>query len=106
MLKMTRKGLEQIIKLRSDWAVDKRKGDYALPSGGMLSEYLFDLLTEQLDVDHLGFTTAGELVTYDKENKRLIMPFARDEETNWGEQYKRKIAFVHDMVWGHKIYGA
>lgn len=36
---MLRKDFIKIIRLRSFWKVDKRKGDYRLPSGDRLSSY-------------------------------------------------------------------
>ena len=51
----------QIIKLRSLWKVDKRRGDYKLPNGDRLSKYIMDLVESQMRLDNLGIRENGNL---------------------------------------------
>ena len=41
---MKREDFKKIIKLRSFWKIDKRKGNYKLPGGDNLSVYVTDLV--------------------------------------------------------------
>lgn len=50
----------KIIKLRSFWRIDKRKGDYTLPSGKKLSEYIKRLVISQMAVDDLYMLESGD----------------------------------------------
>lgn len=51
---MKRENFKKIIKLRSCWKIDKRKGNYELPSGKHLLDYILDLVESQMKLDGLG----------------------------------------------------
>ena len=50
----------KIIKLRSFWKIDKRKGNYTLPSGNKLSTYIKQLVISQMEVDNLYMLESGD----------------------------------------------
>ena len=50
----------KIIKLRSFWRLDKRKGNYTLPSGNKLSAYIKQLVISQMEVDNLYMLDSGD----------------------------------------------
>lgn len=58
---MKRNDFMQIIKLRSTWKVDKRKGNYSLPNGEKLSDYITNLVESQMQLDNLGIRENGDL---------------------------------------------
>lgn len=51
----------KIIRLRSVWKVDKRRGNYKLPNGERLSRYITDLVESQMKIDNLGIRENGNL---------------------------------------------
>lgn len=61
---MKRENFIKIIRLRSVWKINKRKGDYVLPAGVHLSEYLYYLVESQLDLDSLGINDNGDIVHF------------------------------------------
>ena len=80
---MKREDFKQIIKLRSYWKIDKRRGNYMLPSGKWLISYVRDLVISQLEVDKLGIRKNGELchMQYDNETQEyILMPGFQDNE--------------------------
>ena len=50
----------KIIKLRSLWRIDKRKGNYTLPSGNKLCTYIKQLVISQMEVDNLYMLDSGD----------------------------------------------
>lgn len=58
---MKRTDFMQIIKLRSVWKVDRRKGNYKLPNGEKLSSYITELVESQMKIDNLGIRENGNL---------------------------------------------
>lgn len=98
---MTRKELATIIKARSIWKIDRRKGDYKLPSGNRLSDYVYDLVESQLALDNLGILANGNMafLTTDLNNEQVLMPpFKPDEKTSQDEQVKRIEQFVNELI--------
>ena len=80
---MKRENFKQIIKLRSYWKIDKRRGNYMLPTGKWLSEYVRDLVISQLRVDNLGIRKNGELcyMKYDAQtHEYILMPGLQNNE--------------------------
>lgn len=80
---MKREDFKQIIKLRSYWKIDKRKGNYMLPSGEWLSSYIRKLVVSQLEVDKLGIRKNGELcyMKYDiQTHEYILMPGLQNNE--------------------------
>lgn len=93
---MTRKELATIIKARSIWKIDRRRGDYRLPSGNRLSEYVYDLVESQLALDNLGILANGNMAFL---NNKILMPaFKPTEETTQDEQVKRIEQFVNELI--------
>jgi hypothetical protein len=73
---MKREDFKKIIKLRSFWKIDKRKGDYKLPSGDKLSKYIRKLVISQMQIDNLLIGENGDLFpgsggTVNKELKQI-----------------------------------
>lgn len=98
---MTRKELATIIKARSIWKIDRRKGDYRLPSGNRLSEYVYDLVESQLALDNLGILANGNMafLKTDLNNEQVLMPpFKPNEKTTQDEQAKRIEQFVNELI--------
>ena len=95
---MVRENLKKIIKLRSQWKIDKRKGNYKLPSGNYLSEYVFNLAITQMRVDNLGIAENGNLYFLDKTNYTIYPPFRKEEVTSYGEQCDRVLKLVYEMI--------
>ena len=58
---MKRNDFIKIIKLRSFWKIDKRKGNYKLPNGTYLSSYVGELIESQMKIDSLGIMNDGDL---------------------------------------------
>lgn len=58
---VNRKDFIQIIKLRSVWRIDKRKGNYKLPNNEPLSRYITELVETQLSLDNLGIMKDGNM---------------------------------------------
>lgn len=97
---MTRKELATIIKARSIWKIDRRRGDYKLPNGERLSEYVYDLVESQLSLDNLGILTDGNMALLDSE-QQVLMPlslFKPNEKTSEDEQAKRIEQFVNELI--------
>ena len=93
---MTRKELATIIKARSIWKIDRRRGDYKLPSGNRLSEYVYDLVESQLALDNLGILANGNMAFL---NNKILMPaFKPNEETTEIEQEERIKNFVDELI--------
>ena len=58
---MERKDFIKIIRLRSIWKIDHRKGDYTLPNGKRLSSYVERLVESQMALDNLKIRKNGNL---------------------------------------------
>lgn len=105
---MKREDFKQIIKLRSFWIIDKRKGNYKLPSGDNLREYVYQLVKSQMDLDCLGIAEDGNLYmcrggayNFEKEDYEdiIIMPAFRDNEAvSYDEHNKRIDALVREII--------
>ena len=78
---MKREDFKKVIKLRSFWKIDRRKGNYKLPNGKMLSDYITSLVESQMKLDNLAIrekidrtTTLIDVVGgYSKEKKKMVM---------------------------------
>ena len=98
---MTRKELQTIIKARSLWKIDRRKGDYKLPNGKRLSNYVYNLVESQLALDNLGILTDGNIafLSIDLNNEQVLMPhFKPNEKTTQTEQAERIEQFVNELI--------
>lgn len=105
---MKRKDFMQIIKLRSTWKVDKRRGNYELPDGKLLSTYIKYLVESQMKLDNLGIRTNGDLCLcnggdWNKDttdfNDYTLMPAFKDNETCSREEMERRInSLVSEII--------
>ena len=106
---MKREDFKKIIKLRSCWKIDKRKGNYKLPNGNNLSVYVTDLVESQMKLDNLGirsngdlcFASGGEWNTETKEfdDYTLMPPFQDNEICSYDEMEKRINRLVHELLY-------
>lgn len=105
---MKREDFIKIIKLRSNWKVDRRTGDYNLPGGVKLSRYIRTLVEAQLDLDVLGILEDGNLALRDggKWNEQtkdfddfILIPTGKESEScTYEEQEKRIRILVKEIV--------
>lgn len=94
---MKREDFKQIIKLRSVWKINKRKGNYELPNGEHLRTYIEKLVCEQMKLDHLMVRENGDLCSYlggdwkngDFEDYILTPSFQDNEICDYDEMEKR-----------------
>jgi hypothetical protein len=97
---MKREEFKQVVKAFSFWRIDKRKGNYRLPSGARLSFYLEELTSDLCNNNKIAFAKNGNL--YKKiifDGKDIIsIPFAEDENFNNAEQEKRIKSFVCELL--------
>lgn len=93
---MKREELKTIIKIRSFWKIDRRKGNYRLPSGERLSSYVESLVKSQLALDGLGFQADGNITTLC--GSVLMIPFKTNENTTEDEQRARLEKFVKELI--------
>lgn len=105
---MTRDNFKKIIKLRSIWKIDKRKGNYRLPNGDLLSSYVEKLVDEQMKLDTLGiksdgnlcFCTGGDWNIDAKEfNDFTLMPAFKPNETCTFEEMESRVkTLVREII--------
>ena len=106
---MTREDFKKIIKLRSFWKIDKRKGNYTLPNGKRLSDYITDLVESQMKLDNLGIRANGDLCVasgggWNTETKEFddytLMPEFQDNEVcSYDEMENRIKSIVREIVY-------
>lgn len=95
---MKRDDFIRIIKIRSAWKIDRRRGNYKLPSGASLRSYIYDLALQQLNLDHLGIASDGNLYSIDPDQNYLMIPFSDNEPTTPEEQDARFTRLVRDII--------
>ena len=106
---MKREDFKKIIKLRSFWKIDKRKGNYKLPNGSSLSVYIKDLVETQMKLDELGIRSNGDLCfmsggkwnteTKEFDNYTLMPAFENNEVCSYDEMEKRINRLVHELLY-------
>ena len=106
---MKREDFKKIIKLRSAWKIDKRKGNYILPSGDKLSSYVRELIESQMKLDNLLIRTNGDLCfgsggEWNTETKQfddytLMPPFENNETCSYDEMEKRITKIVNELLY-------
>ena len=109
LIYMKREDFKKIIKLRSCWKIDKRKGNYKLPNGNNLSVYVTDLVESQMKLDNLGirsngdlcFMSGGEWNTETKEfdNYTLMPAFQDNEICSYDDMEKRINRLVYELLY-------
>ena len=106
---MKREDFKKIIKLRSFWKIDKRKGNYKLPNGEMLSDYIYSLVESQMNVDGLGIRSNGDLCLssgggWNTETKEFeyytLMPEFKDNEVCSYDDMERRIKSIVREILG------
>lgn len=105
---MKRENFKKIIKLRSMWKIDKRKGNYKLPSGKYLSDYITHLVESQMKIDNLGIRKDGDLCfvsggEWNKEAEKFddytLMSLYKDNETcSYDEMEKRINCLIRELL--------
>lgn len=95
---MKREDFIRIIKIRSAWKIDRRKGNYKLPSGNSLRSYVYDLSLQQMNLDRLGIGKDGNLYSIDPDGTYLMIPFSDNEPTTPEEQDARFERLVIDII--------
>ena len=105
---MERKRFMQIIKLRSAWKIDRRRGDYQLPNGDRLSNYIAKLVESQMKIDSLGILEDGSLCfcsggNWNSETKAfddytLIPAFGGNESCSYDEMDRRVSRLVYEII--------
>ena len=100
---MTREDFKKIIKLRSFWKIDKRKGNYKLSNGKRLSDYITDLVESQMKLDNLGIRANGDLCVASGGgwntdtngfNDYTLMPAFQDNEVCSYDDMENRIKFI------------
>ena len=105
---MKREDFKKIIKLRSFWKIDRRKGNYKLPNGKRLSDYVAGLVESQMQLDNLGIRANGGLCVvsgggWNDETKEFddysLMPaFQSNENCSYDEMDRRIKSIVYEIV--------
>lgn len=93
---------KKIIKLRSFWKIDRRKGNYKLPNNEYLSNYVKELVKGQLELDKLAISSDGKLVfsAWDEKKKmyELYVPFSENEFCSYYDQEIRIEKLVKEII--------
>ena len=95
---MKRNELKTVIKAVSDWKIDKRKGNYRLPSGRLLSEYLEEIGEDFLKAFNKAISINGDIYDYYPQTDIIFRPFSDNEKTCQDEQRKRLKAAIFEML--------
>ena len=105
---MKREDFKKIIKLRSFWKIDRRKGNYKLPNGEKLSDYVQSLVESQMQIDNLGIRVNGDLCavsgggwnteTKEFDNYTLMPAFQDNEVCSYDDMEKRIKSIVREIV--------
>ena len=105
---MKREDFKKIIKLRSFWKIDRRKGNYKLPNGKRLSDYVTGLVESQMKLDNLGIRANGDLCmvsggvwnteTKEFEDYTLMPEFQKNEVCSFDDMEKRIRVIVSEII--------
>lgn len=105
---MKREDFKKIIKLRSFWKINRRKGDYKLPNGERLSDYVQGLVESQMQLDSLGIRENGDLCmvsggawnteTKEFDNYTLMPAFENNENCSYDDMEKRIKFIVYEII--------
>ena len=105
---MKREDFKKIIKLRSCWKIDKRKGNYKLPNGNNLSAYVTNLVESQMKLDNLGIRSNGDLClmsggewnteTKEFDDYTLMPAFQNNEFCSYYEMETRVRKLVSEII--------
>lgn len=105
---MKREDFKKIIKLRSFWKIDRRKGNYKLPNGDKLSDCVQSLVESQMQLDSLGIRANGDLCavsgggwnteTKEFDNYMLMPAFENNENCSYDDMERRIKFIVHEII--------
>ena len=105
---MKREDFKKIIKLRSFWKIERRKGNYKLPNGKRLSDYVTGLVESQMKIDNLGIRANGDLCmvsdggwnteTKEFDDYTLIPEFQKKEVCSFDDMENRIKSIVYEIV--------
>ena len=105
---MKREDFKKIIKLRSFWKIDRRKGDYKLPNGERLSIYITKLVESQMKLDNLGIRLNGDLClmsggewnteTKEFDDYTLMPAFQGNEVCSFDDMQRRIESIVREII--------
>ena len=103
-----RQNFIQIIKLRSFWKIDKRKGNYTLPNGDKLRDYVANLVISQMKVDSLLIRENGNFCdgcggnwntdTKEFDNYTLMPAFEANEICTYDEMNRRIERLISEII--------
>ena len=91
---MLRSDFKQVIKCVSIWRIDKRKGNYKLPNGDRIRDYLAELVGDLLTNNRWGIAENGNV--RDIVNGELYVPFKANEPLI--NQDIRVIKLINEML--------
>lgn len=94
---MTRNEFKQVIKIMSFWKIDKRRGNYKLPNGNRLSDYLERFTLDFLRRSLKAIAKDGTVQDWLSPDT-IFYPFRDNEPLDWTEQAERVRALVAEMV--------
>ena len=104
---MKREDFKTIIRARSAWKIDRRKGNYNLPAG-TLKDYVMRLVISQMELDQLGILSSGDLalmsggewneVIKDFDDYTLMPGFAPNEICPFEKMEYRVISLVCEII--------
>ena len=105
---MKREDFKKIIKFRSCWKIDRRKGNYKLPNGKRLSDYITSLVESQMKLDNLGIRANGNLCfasggcwnteTKEFDDYTLMPEFQNNEVCSFDDMEKRIRVIVSEII--------
>lgn len=106
---MKREDFKKIIKLRSCWKIDKRRGNYTLLDGSHLLDYLSGLVDSQMQLDNLGVRSNGDLCfmyggdwnteTKEFDDYTLMPDFEENEVCSFYEMEKRIKLLTQELLY-------
>ena len=94
---MKRADFKKIIKIVSDWTIDKRRGNYTLPNGETLSGYLRTITERFLHNNGMAISESGNV--YNIIDGEIFIPFAENEKYDYLTQSERIEKIVKEMIY-------
>lgn len=94
--KMNKKEFEKVVKCFSFWKIDKRRGNYKLPNGERLKDYLLNLVDTILINNYLALD--ADLNACEVLDNKIFKPFGIDEAIDSSEQEQRVIKVVNNLI--------
>ncbi len=93
---MKRSDFIKIVKIVSIWRVDKRRGNYKLPSGNKLSDYLYRITDNLLKNNKWAIAENGNI--YDIVGDQIFIPFGENEPFVDRLQWDRVDNLINEML--------